>query len=49
MLWVVFSLLLLLWLLFGLASPWSASIHLLLVAAVIILILNVLSRRKPAV
>ncbi len=49
MLWVVFSLLLLLWLLFGLASPWSASIHLLLVAAVIILILNILSRRKPAV
>ncbi|HKF55591.1 MAG TPA: DUF5670 family protein [Blastocatellia bacterium] len=49
MLWALFSMLLVLWLLFGLSSPWSASIHLLLVAAIIVLILNVLSRHKPAV
>jgi hypothetical protein len=49
MLWALFSMLLLLWLLFGLSSPWSASIHLLLVAALIVLILNILNRRKPAI
>ena len=49
MLWAVFSVLLLLWLLFGLSSPWSASIHLLLVAALLVLILNVISKRKPAI
>ena len=49
MLWALFSMLLLLWLLFGLSSPWSASIHLLLVAALLVLVLNVFNRRKPAV
>ena len=49
MLWALFSMLLLLWLLFGLSSPWSASIHLLLVAALLVLVLNVFNRSKPAV
>jgi hypothetical protein len=49
MLWAIFALLLLLWLLFGLASPWNAAVHLLLVAALIVLILTILGKRRPAI
>jgi hypothetical protein len=50
MLWALFALLFLLWLVFGVAAHnGSALIHLLLVGALIVLVVNLLSRRKPAV
>ena len=48
MLWAVFSLLVVLWLIFGAGSAGSASIHLLLIAALVVLAVNLI-RRKPAV
>ncbi len=50
MLWTIFVILLLLWLL-GLVSSYTLGgfIHLLLVAAVIVLILRLLSGRRPII